>query len=65
MAKAKKIKTRTYQINVMITSQQCPSVGEDWCFDVEIPRDQKTIRLHGEPHDNIPYAIVTIAKDGG
>ena len=58
-----KAPNRTYQINISITSQEDENVGDDWCFDVDVPMDKETLPLHGQPHINIPYALITIAKD--
>ena len=44
----------TYEINIMITSQEDDDVGDDWCFSVEVPNVAKLT----------PYEIVTIAKNG-
>ena len=45
---------KTYQINVIITSEDDEDIGEDWVFDVTVP-DKLNLT---------PYEIVTAAKNG-
>lgn len=42
-----------YQINIVITSQDDDEIGDDWCFDIEVPENGPT-----------PYELITIAKNG-